>query len=119
MSNRYVVIENQKVINVVLASPEVAAERGWVICPDGVGIGWTFDGVGKAIPPAPDTEAQASIVRSMRNDLLLESDKEVLSDRWALMTAEQQTAWTVYRQALRDMPSQAEFPLAVVWPNTP
>jgi hypothetical protein len=116
---KYAVIENQKVINVVLASPEVAAERGWVMCPDGVGIGWTFDGVGEAIPPAPDTEAQASIVRSMRNDLLLKSDKEVLPDRWALMTAEQQTAWTVYRQALRDVPTQAGFPWSVDWPTQP
>jgi hypothetical protein len=116
---RYAVIENQKVINTVLASPEVAAERGWVICPDGVDIGWTFNGVGEAIPPAPDTEATASLIRLTRNNLLVESDKEVLLDRWSLMTTEQQTAWTAYRQALRDVPTQAGFPWSIDWPTQP
>jgi hypothetical protein len=119
MSSRFAIIENQKVINIVLASPEVAAERGWIECPYEVGIGWTFDGVGEALPPEPDTEATASLVRLLRNNLLVESDKEVLFDRWSLMTTEQQTAWTAYRQALRDVSLQEGFPFTIVWPIQP
>jgi len=29
------------------------------------------------------------------------------------------SAWATYRQALRDVPSQAGFPFNVTWPNTP
>ena len=40
---RYVEIENGKIINIVEAEPDVAAERGWVECSVG-GIGWDYDG---------------------------------------------------------------------------
>lgn len=40
---KYAVIENGKVINIVLSEPEYAAEQGWVECPIG-GIGWDYDG---------------------------------------------------------------------------
>ena len=36
--------------------------------------------------------------------------------RWAALSAEQQDAWTAYRQALLDVPQQADFPNDVVWP---
>lgn len=50
MSNVYAVIENNIVTNKVLADPEFAASQGWIPLPDGVDIGWTYDGVA-AIPP--------------------------------------------------------------------
>jgi hypothetical protein len=39
---KYAVIENEKVVNTVLAEADVALERGWVLCPDQVGIGWDY-----------------------------------------------------------------------------
>jgi hypothetical protein len=50
---RHAIIESGVVKNAVLASPEYAAEQGWVELPEGAGIGWLYaDGVFSA-PPAP------------------------------------------------------------------
>ncbi len=48
-----------------------------------------------------------------RNDLLAETDWWATSDR--TMTAEQ----TAYRQALRDITNQADFPDNITWPTKP
>ena len=50
-------------------------------------------------------------VRSERDSLLQETDWWAVSDR--TMTAEQ----TAYRQALRDITSQAGFPFSITWPT--
>ena len=52
-------------------------------------------------------------VRSFRDGLLTETDVWALSDR--TMSAEQ----TAYRQALRDITSQAGFPTDITWPTKP
>ena len=52
------------------------------------------------------------IVRDQRNILLSKSDVHALADR---ITDE----WKTYRQALRDLPSQAGFPDDITWPNSP
>jgi len=42
---RYAIIENGTVVNVVVADAQLAAENGWIACPD-AGPGWTYaDGV--------------------------------------------------------------------------
>jgi hypothetical protein len=43
MSNRYAIIDNGLVTNVVVADAEFAAEQGWIECPD-AGPGWTYAG---------------------------------------------------------------------------
>lgn len=116
--SRYAVIENGKVINVAVATPEFAQEQGWVECPEGVSIGWAFDGEVVA-PPLPDLEAEAIKVRERRDQLLKDSDIMVLPDRWMTLSAEMQQAWATYRQALRDAPQQEGFPLSINWPVQP
>ena len=60
-----------------------------------------------------ENEAQQDyLVRSQRDSLLQQSDVYALTDR---ITDE----WTAYRQALRDIPSQAGFPASVTWPTKP
>ncbi len=115
---KYAIIQNGKVANIAIATPEVAAEFGWIECPEGVGIGWSFDG-DTPLPPPPDTEGEAAKVRALRNDLLTKSDLMVMPDRWAVLTQEQQTEWATYRQALRDITAQAGFPWAIQWPTQP
>lgn len=61
--------------------------------------------------------AQAKSVRDSRNVKLKESDWTQLAD--ATLPAETIQAWATYRQALRDIPSQAGFPWEVVWPTQP
>ena len=52
MTNTYAIIENNIVVNKVLADAEFAQEQGWVALPEGVDIGWTYDGK-NATPPEP------------------------------------------------------------------
>lgn len=55
----------------------------------------------------------AAEVREKRNSLIAETDYLALSDN--TMTSAMQS----YRQALRDIPSQAGFPTNVTWPTKP
>jgi len=55
----------------------------------------------------------ATAVRAERDKLLSETDWMGMSD--VTMPAE----WATYRQALRDVPSQAGFPYNVTWPDAP
>ena len=57
---------------------------------------------------------QAKSVRDQRNTKLTESDWTQVAD--APVNKE---AWATYRQALRDVPSQAGFPWEVTWPDAP
>lgn len=63
-------------------------------------------------PPTLTEEQVTRQVREMRNELLAVSDSMALADR---ITAD----WTTYRQALRDVPSQAGFPNSITWPVEP
>ncbi len=40
--NNYAVIENNLVVNNVVSEPEYAAEQGWILMPEAVGIGWSY-----------------------------------------------------------------------------
>lgn len=59
-------------------------------------------------------EFAASTVRDDRNAKLSESDWTQVAD-----APVDKAAWATYRQALRDIPSQAGFPNEVVWPVEP
>lgn len=63
-----------------------------------------------------DTQ-KAAQVRRERNAKLTECDWTQLNDTPLDNAAKIQ--WTTYRQALRDVPSQAGFPHNVVWPTKP
>jgi hypothetical protein len=42
MTNNYAVIENGKVINIVVSDADFAAQQGWVLLPEGAGIDWDY-----------------------------------------------------------------------------
>jgi len=56
-------------------------------------------------------------VRTDRNTALTASDWTQVAD--APLTPEQRTAWSSYRQDLRDLTSQPNFPWEVTWPTAP
>jgi hypothetical protein len=66
-----------------------------------------------------DTAAIAADARRKRYLLLRETDWTQLPDASATHTAEEIQAWLDYRQALRDVPTQAGFPLTIDWPTKP
>jgi hypothetical protein len=75
------------------------------------------------VPPtqAERDAAQAQIVRNDRDTILTNTVDPLVSNplRWAGLTAEKQTAWAAYRQALLEIPQQSGFPHNVAWPTKP
>jgi hypothetical protein len=59
------------------------------------------------------------ILRADRDKRLLDSDIDVLPDKWAAMNDDTKTAWTNYRQALRDLPENTADPTNITWPEEP
>ena len=59
-----------------------------------------------------DADAAAK-ARKIRDDLLIETDWLGLSD------VTMSSAWATYRQALRDVPEQDDFPHTITWPDKP
>jgi len=79
------------------------------------GVGWSYaDGV--CTPPADTTtdEEKATNIRQNRNAKLTLCDWTQVAD-----APVDKTAWATYRQSLRDVPSQAEFPTTIAWPTKP
>ena len=58
-------------------------------------------------------DRKAADVRTERAGLLSETDWMACSD------VTMSDTWKTYRQALRDVPSQKEFPNSVTWPTKP
>jgi hypothetical protein len=64
-----------------------------------------------------DEQVNANIVINQRNELLYASDWTQIPNN--PLTPAQQEAWAIYRQELRDIPSQPGFPANVIWPTPP
>ena len=62
-----------------------------------------------------DVEEAADAARALRNQMLDDCDNMLVPDRPNVDVE----AWRIYRQALRDVPEQAGFPLEIVWPVRP
>jgi hypothetical protein len=60
---------------------------------------------------------QAKSVRQTRDDKLKETDWIVIKN--LELNANIPDVWEVYRQALRDVPTQAGFPWTITWPVEP
>ncbi len=84
---------------------------------DGVEIPLTDEEIAEREARAAAAALDLSMVRSQRNGLLATSDWTQLAD--APLTAEQQAAWAVHRQTLRDLPQSYSRVSDVVWPTPP
>ncbi len=62
----------------------------------------------------PETDTQA-LVRKKRNALLSKTDWTQLPD----VPESTKNKWAEYRQLLRDIPQQPNFPHEVIWPEQP
>lgn len=61
-----------------------------------------------------ENDTKASQMRQQRDYLLSRSDWTQVAD-----APVDKAAWATYRQALRDVPSQAGFPWTINWPTQP
>ena len=104
----------------VLEGPQPQPTRYQVVYRDGVqqidGKWYTKYSVADFDPEsiaAKDAD-QAKSVRQTRDTKLSDCDWTQLTD-----SPVDKQAWAAYRQALRDVPTQAGFPWDVQWPNKP
>jgi hypothetical protein len=58
---RHAIIENGVVANIVVAEPDFAASKGWIVATPGVQTGWLYDGENFAPPDAPGPEPLAPL----------------------------------------------------------
>lgn len=65
----------------------------------------------------PDRETLEIEARRMRNERLFECDWTQVSD--APLSVAEKGLWAIYRQALRDISGQANFPFEILWPEKP
>ena len=71
----------------------------------------------KGYAPEKSETLKAKEIRYSRNALLSASDWTQLSDN--VLSAEKRAQWALYRQFLRDIPEQSDFPKNVTWPEKP
>ena len=69
-----------------------------------------------AVHAMKDVE-KAKSVRQTRDDKLKETDWIVIKN--LELNANIPGVWEVYRQALRDVPTQSGFPWTITWPDAP
>ena len=68
--------------------------------------------------PAEQLELEAN-ARAKRDDLLLRSDYTDTAVQQAKMSEDQKTAWASYRDSLRNITKQVNFPYHIDWPVRP
>lgn len=120
---RKAIVEEGKVVNVIRVDSVTGPQEllGYPDCPAEFGPGDAYDGYTftkvETTRPEETPEKKASKARLRRNVLLDVSDKWVLPflERGLLVPTEVLT----YRDFLRDIPEQANFPDAPTWPQRP
>ena len=93
-----------------------------IVAPDQTGeIGWTWTGSLWSQPAGTvlSNEDLEKIVRIKRNRLLRNVIDKMNPIRWETMSQVEKNRWSVYRQALLDVPQQAGYPTTVAWPTKP
>jgi hypothetical protein len=79
-------------------------------------LNWTvYDKTPEQIQEYDDQQAKA--VRSERDAKLYACDWTQLPD--TQLTPDQEAAWANYRQDLRNIPQQPDFPYNIIWPTEP
>lgn len=111
---RYAIINNGILENIAVADdPAFAKKQGWVLAPENAEVGMSYEN-GQFLPHKIDLEKLASEARAKRNALLAESDWTQVID-----APVDQVVWAAYRQALRDITGQNDFPETIKWPVAP
>lgn len=82
----------------------------------GSDLSWSIEKIPEKTPEEKRVEAEQQ-ARSKRDQLLTESDYYLQPDYPS--TSEGLLAVKMYRQELRDVPSQLGFPFDIVWPEKP
>lgn len=86
----------------------------------------TIAGVVRSLTPeqyefeqTKENDVKAMQVRQQRDYLLQTRVDSLNAIRWSVLTAQEKTDWTSYREALLNVPAQAGFPWTIDWPTQP
>jgi len=124
-ADKFYIITGNVVVNIVVLKEEDAARFNLKRVPiqtefGTVGIDWTYlPEEDRFLPPPRDILGEWSRIRAVRDTYLAESDLYVMPDRWATYNQDEQNAWTVYRDKLRNITKDFVDPKEVVWPTKP
>lgn len=66
-----------------------------------------------------DSARATKRARNIRDSLLVDSDWTDTLSAQNRFGSDLYNQWQTYRQALRDVPEQAGFPLSIIWPTPP
>ena len=80
---------------------------------------WRVSGDAVVVDAASARAAALASLRRRRNELLAASDYTDMSGWRRGKSRAVLTAWSSYREALRDLPATTEDPLSVAWPKAP
>lgn len=113
----------------IVAGPQSVDPGEWteVVVDDvlpGVPTEWDFSGSKPRLKKRELSSEEVLLVegrkvKEKRDRLLQESDWTDTYSAPSRLGQDAYLQWQNYRQALRDVPSQSGYPLAVVWPQTP
>ena len=103
------IIKNGKVVNTILID---SLSEGMLDASLGGSIDDSWDGT-VFTAPSRDLVKEAKEARDARNALLAETDFHALAD--ITMSDDMKT----YREALRAVPQQDNFPIDITWPEAP
>lgn len=70
-----------------------------------------------AFPQVLSLKQKWNLIKARRREMLAECDWTQIPD--AALTLEQKSAWSDYRQALRDIPQVFDNPDDVIFPDSP
>lgn len=120
----YAVVESTSVVNVVTAEPEFAQSQGWVLLPEGFGIGDSYINgqFVKAPTPAPTPEEIQKQNKQQATAQLQATDWVELSDvANPTLTPHllNKPAFTAYRSALRAIAVNPPTTIIDPWPVKP
>lgn len=122
--NNYAVVENTLVVNVVTAEPAYAKSQGWVLLPEGFGIGDSYSNGQfiKAPVPAPTPEEIQEQNKQQATAQLQATDWVELSDvSNPTLTPHlvNKPAFTAYRSELRAVAVNPPSTVVDPWPVKP
>ena len=107
---KYAIVKDNKVIGVTISDSQVGEDG---VASDTAEIGYIYDGVNFNQAPV-NLEELAKFERDIRSAKLAASDWTQVAD-----SPVDKNAWAVYRQELRDITKQPNFPESFTWPIKP
>lgn len=107
--DKYLILKDNVVANVVIADEAEASKHGWIPCPSGTTVskGWRLDN-GVWLEPLLDIEAIKAAFAQEATVLLLASNDLVAPDLWESYSQVEKDNISTYRASLRAVPNVLE-----------